>query len=89
MEVRAVRSLSHVDDATLRAMSKHGFASYTVYGVPIVLHHLYQNPGGPLVEMQRPNHSVGNPRQHPFGSTPGAGLTAEERAAFDAWRVEY
>jgi len=70
-------------------MSKHGFAPDTVYGDPIVLHHLNQNPSGPLVEMPRANHSIGNPRQHPFGSTPGVGLTAEERAAFDAWRVEY
>jgi hypothetical protein len=89
MEVRAVRDLSHVDDATLQAMSRRGFAPDTVNGDQIVLHHLNQNPAGPLVEMPRANHSIWNPRQHPFGNTPGAGLTAEQRASFDAWRVEY
>jgi RHS repeat-associated protein len=89
MEVRAVRELSHVDDGTLQAMSRRGFAPDTVNGDQIVLHHLNQNPAGPLVELPRANHSIWNSRQHPFGNTPGAGLTAEQRAAFDAWRVEY
>jgi hypothetical protein len=89
LEVRAVRNLSHVDNGTLQAMSRRGFAPDTVNGDQIVLHHLNQNPAGPLVEMPRANHSIWNPRQHPFGNTPGAGLTAEQRAAFDTWRVEY
>jgi hypothetical protein len=39
--------------------------------------------------MPAPNHSIGNVRQHPFGNTAGAGLTAEQRAAFNQWRTDY
>jgi hypothetical protein len=89
LEVRAVRDLGHVDESTLRAMADKGFAPRTVNGYPIVLHHHQQNPNGFIVEMPAPNHSIGNSRQHPFGNTAGAGLTAEQRAAFDTWRVDY
>ncbi len=89
LEVRAVRNLSHVDDATLRAMADRGFAPRTVNGDRIVLHHHQQNPNGFIVEMPAGNHSIWNTRQHPFGNTPGAGLTAEQRAAFNDWRVDY
>jgi len=89
LEVRAVRNLSHVDDATLRAMADKGFAARTVNGDKIVLHHHQQNPAGFIVEVPAPNHSIGNVRQHPFGNTAGAGLSAEQRAAFDSWRGDY
>jgi hypothetical protein len=89
LEVRAVRDLGHVDDATLRAMSQNGFAPRTINGDKIVLHHHQQNPAGFIVEMPAPNHSIGNVRQHPFGNTAGAGLTAEQRAAFNQWRTDY
>lgn len=89
LEVRAVRSLSHVDDSTLAAMAQRGFAPRTINGDKIVLHHHQQNPAGFIVEMPARNHNIWNPRQHPFGNTPGAGLSAEQRAAFDAWRVDY
>ena len=89
MEVRAVRDLSHVDEATLRAMAQRGFAAKDLHGRPLVLHHLEQNPAGPIVEIPKPLHNIHNPVQHPLGNAPGVGLTAEQRAAFDAWRVEY
>jgi len=89
LEVRAVRDLSHVDDSTLAAMARKGFAPRTINGDKIVLHHHQQNPAGFIVEMPAPNHNIWNPRQHPFGNTPGAGLSAEQRAAFDVWRVDY
>jgi hypothetical protein len=89
LEVRAVRNLSHVDDATLRAMADRGFAPRTVNGDRIVLHHHQQNPNGFIVEMPAGNHNIWNTRQHPFGNTAGAGLTAEQRAAFNDWRVDY
>jgi hypothetical protein len=54
-----------------------------------VLHHHGQNAAGPVVEMPAANHSIGNPRQHPFGNRSGSGLTAEQRAEFNAWRVRY
>lgn len=59
-EVRAVRSLSHLKPGTLRAMSRRGFAGRTKYGKDIVLHHLAQNPAGPLVEMPEANNNVQN-----------------------------
>jgi RHS repeat-associated protein len=89
MEVRAVRDLSHVEQGTLEAMQQHGFAPTTVSGDSTVLHHLGQNPAGPLVEMPAANHSIWNSVQHPLGSTAGAGLTDAERAAYNAWRTDY
>jgi hypothetical protein len=88
-EVRAVRDLSHLDEGTLRAMEELGFAARDVNGQPLQLHHLDQNPAGPLVEIPRPQHNIGNRVQHPFGNQAGAGLTAEQRAAFNEWRTGY
>ena len=89
MEVRAVRGLAHVDEGTLRAMVQRGFAAKDIHGRPLVLHHLGQIPAGPLVEIPAPLHNIHNPIQHPFGNATGVGLTVEQRAAFDAWRIEY
>jgi hypothetical protein len=89
MEVRGVRNLSHIDDTTLRAMAKSGFAPKDINGNKLILHHLNQNPPGPVVEMPRLPHSIGNRVQHPLGNAPGAGLTTEQRAAFNAWRESY
>ncbi len=89
MEVRAVRDLSHVDESTLRAMSKKGFAAKDINGNPLQLHHLGQNPAGPLVEIPVTRHRGSNRIQHPLGNAPGVGLTAEQRAAFDAYRESY
>ena len=89
MEVRGVRNLSHVDEGTLRAMSKKGFAAKDTNGNPLQLHHLDQNPAGPVVEIPDFRHRTGNDIQHPFGNSPGVGLSPEQRAAFDAWRLQY
>ena len=89
MEVRAVRNLSHVDDSTLRAMAQHGFAAKDINGKKLILHHLDQNPAGPIVEIPGFRHSIGNRVQHPLGNAAGAGLTAEQRTAFNAWRTDY
>lgn len=89
MEVRAVRDLSHVSESTLRAMAKKGFAAKDINGNPLQLHHLNQNPAGPLVEIPYTRHKIGNPIQHPLGNAPGVGLTAEQRAVFDAFRESY
>lgn len=53
------------------------------------MHHLNQYSAELVVEMPAFGHSVHNPVQHPFGNTPGAGLSAEQRVAFDAWGIEY
>ncbi len=89
MEVRAVRDLSHVKESTLRQMSKDGFAATDIHGRKLHLHHLAQNPAGPIVEIPKPLHDVHNPVQHPRSNSPGVGLTAQERAAFDTWRENY
>jgi RHS repeat-associated protein len=89
LEVRAVRVLSHIDDSTLGAMAEKGFAPRTINGDKIVLHHHQQNPAGFIVEMPAKNHNIWNTNQHPFGNAPGVGLSAEQRTAFDAWRVDY
>lgn len=51
--------------------------------------HLNQSPKGPVVEMPAKNHKISNRRQHPLGNAAGVGLTTQQRAAADAWRVEY
>jgi len=89
LEVRGARDLSHVPEGTLRAMEQRGFAATDAQGNRLILHHLEQNPAGPLVEMPAGRHSIGNPRQHPLGNAPGVGLSAEQRAAFNQWRVDY
>jgi hypothetical protein len=60
MEIRAVRDLSHLDDETLKAMSRHGFAPNDINGNQIILHHYKQNPDGPCIEMPFTRHSIGN-----------------------------
>jgi A nuclease of the HNH/ENDO VII superfamily with conserved LHH len=70
-------------------MSRRGFAGRTKNGKEIVLHHLAQNPAGPLIEMPRANNKISNPVQHPFGNTRGAGLSEAQRIAHDAWRNDY
>ena len=89
LEVRGVRDLSHVPESTLRAMEEQGFAARDATGKKLILHHLDQNPAGPLVEMPGSSHSIGNRIQHPLGNASGAGLSAEQRQAFDAWRENY
>ncbi|HTV40096.1 MAG TPA: HNH/ENDO VII family nuclease [Candidatus Sulfotelmatobacter sp.] len=89
LEIRAVRNLSHLKVGTLRAMARDGFAGYTKNGERISLHHLAQNPNGPLVEMPRPNNRISNVIQHPFGNTPKAGLTEKQRDFHNNWREEY
>jgi hypothetical protein len=89
MEVRAVRDLSHLEEGTLRAMQRQGFAARDINGQPLELHHLNQNPAGPLVEIPKPSHNIGNRVQHPLGNQPGGGLTPEQRAAFNDWRTRY
>lgn len=89
VEVRAVRDLGHVDTSTLQAMQKYGFAAKDGAGSSLVMHHHRQNPAGPIIEMPAGNHSIGKATQHPFGNTKGSGLTPQQRAEFDQWRVDY
>ena len=71
-------------------MRERGFAGTDpVTRDPLIMHHMDQNPAGPLVEVPGPRHSVWNTRQHPLGNVPGVGLSAELRAAFNQWRAEY
>jgi RHS repeat-associated protein len=89
MEVRSVRDLSHLDEGTLRFIQQRGVAPRDINGQPLQLHHLDQNPAGPLVEIPAPAHNIANRVQHPLGNQAGAGLTAEQRAAFNDWRTRY
>jgi hypothetical protein len=89
MEVRAVRDLSHLGYRTLRRMARDGSVGTTKYGKLIGLHHLAQNPKGPLVEMPRVHNKISNIVQHPFGNTTGSGLTKPQRRSYATWREEY
>lgn len=88
-EVRAVRNLDHVDESTLRAMAKEGFAARDINGRKLHLHQLNQDPYGPIVEIPVHRHSVHNRIQHPLGNVAGSGLTPSQREVFDKWRVQY
>ena len=70
-------------------MQEEGFAARDAQGRKLILHHLGQSPAGPLVEMPGSSHSIGNSIQHPLGNAAGAGLSSEQRAAFDTWRENY
>jgi hypothetical protein len=89
IEVRGIRDLSHLPERTLTAMREYGFAATDAKGNKLVLHHLNQNPNGPIVEMPARNHSISNARQHPLGNVAGVGLSVQQREVFDTWRVEY
>ena len=58
-------------------------------GEVITLHHVNQNPDGPLWEIPASLNDVNDVDLHPFGNTKGAGLTGEQRAAFNVWRNNY
>jgi hypothetical protein len=88
LEIRAVRDLKDVKDGTLELMAQRGFAP-KINGREIQLHHLGQNPRGPLVEIPKPMHSTANKSQHPSGNKRGVGLAFEERRDFNDWRLEY
>ncbi len=89
MEVRAVRDLSHLDVEALQEMREFGKAAQNMNSKKITLHHLNQNPAGPLVEIPKDYSNIWNPRQHPFGNASGKGLTVQQRNEFNKWRKEY
>ena len=74
---------------SLREMAEKGTAAKDPNGLSYVLHHLKQDPAGPLVEMPAGTQSIWNPVQHPQGNKPGAGLTQKERREFNLWREAY
>jgi hypothetical protein len=87
LEIRGMRDMSHVSESTLRQQAKRGFATKDPMNPSegLVLHHLDQSPFGPVIEMPATRHDNANPRQHPFGNLPGAGLASHQRADFNAW----
>ena len=38
---------------------------------PIILHHQKQNPEGPIIELPKSKHDLGNKKMHPFGNQKG------------------
>jgi len=89
MEVRAVRDLSRLSEGRLRAMVRIGFSGRNTKNVLLQLHHLKQNPAGPLVEIPETRHNVHNRIQHPSGNEKGSGLTAQQRDDFSKFRDRY
>jgi RHS repeat-associated protein len=89
MEVRAVRDLSHLDVETLYKMKKMGRAPNSISGKKISLHHLNQDANGPLVEMPKNYNNIWNSRQHPYVNEANRGLTTQQRADFNNYRIEY
>nr|WP_262487718.1 HNH/ENDO VII family nuclease [Cellulophaga lytica] len=54
----------------------------------VILHHQKQNPNGPIIELPKSKHDLGNKKMHPFGNKKGAGV-GKNRPDFDNWRKEY
>jgi RHS repeat-associated protein len=93
LEVKNQQDLGHMSDAQLEYMKEHGVAGTTKGGrvsgtEKIVLHHQKQNPSGPIIELPKSKHDLGNKKMHPHGNKKGAGV-GKSRADFDNWRKEY
>ena len=89
LEVRGMRDLSHMSETDLRRMARQGTAGTDHRGRALIQHHHKQNPNGPIIEMPRSNHKIGNVKQHPHGNAKGKGLTPAQRAGFNGWREQY
>ena len=70
-------------------MAEFGTSPLNEEGQIITLHHVNQNPAGPLWEIPGPLNDINNLELHPYGNTLGAGLTLEQRASFNTWRNSY
>jgi RHS repeat-associated protein len=89
MIVQVQEDLTHLSSAQLEDMVERGTAGVTENGEVITLHHVNQNPGGPLWEIPAWLNDVNDKDLRPYGNAPGAGLTDEERMAFKEWRIGY
>jgi RHS repeat-associated protein len=65
---------------------QQGFAPYGPDGNPIQLHHMLQSMNGPIAEVTQTFHQVYSSIIHINPNTIGSGIN---RAAFNAWRMEY
>jgi hypothetical protein len=93
LNVKNQQDISHMSVAQLEYMKEHGVAGTTKGGrasgtEKIVLHHQKQNPAGPIIELPKSKHDLGNKKQHPFGNKKGGGV-GKDRPDFDNWRKEY
>lgn len=76
-------------------MAKEGVSSTTKGGrvkgsEPIILHHQKQNPEGPIIELPKSKHDLGNKKMHPFGNQKGKDVgNGSVRHDFGNWRREY
>lgn len=64
-------SQPHIPVERLHAMKAGGFAATDVHGRRLDLHHLSQDPDGPLIETPALCHNVGNRSQHTYGNIAG------------------
>jgi hypothetical protein len=87
--VSVVEDLTHVTKGDLARIMETGASPKTVEGEVIQLHHVGQIAEGDLWELPGSLNDVNNLEFHPFGNTPGMGLSPEERSSFAIWRVAY
>jgi RHS repeat-associated protein len=95
LEVKNVQDLGHLSDKQLQTLyhannNPKGFGKSPVNakGETIVLHHQKQMNSGPIIEMPRSAHDLGNKKQHPFFPKPHP-TDPVDRPKFDEWRKEY
>ena len=95
LQVKNIQDLSHLSDKELTKIyhannnpKGPGKSPINAKGETIILHHQKQQNIGPIIEMPRSAHNLGNKKQHPFFPKPHP-LDPVDRARFDQWRKEY
>ncbi|MCL5247594.1 hypothetical protein M4I21_17370 [Cellulophaga sp. 20_2_10] len=95
LEVKNVQDLGHLDVKELETIyhannNPKGFGKSPINakGETIILHHQKQMNSGPIIEMPRSAHDLGNKKQHPFFPKPHP-TDKVDRVKFDEWRKEY
>jgi len=92
LQVKNIQDLSHLSDKELTKIyhannnpKGSGKSPINAKGETIILHHQKQQNIGPIIEMPRSAHNLGNKKQHPFFPKPRP-LDPVDRARFDQLR---
>ncbi|RYE18764.1 MAG: RHS family protein, partial [Sphingobacteriaceae bacterium] len=95
LKVKNVQDLSHLSDKEIEKIyhannnpKGRGLSPKNVKGETIILHHQKQSDLGPIIELPRSAHNLGNRKLHPYFPNPHP-TNPVDRVRFDQWRKEY
>ena len=95
LEVKNQQDLSHLDSKDLTKLYHAnnnpkglGKSPWNAKDETIILHHQKQKNLGPIIEMPKSAHDLGNKKQHPYFPKPHP-TDKVDRPRFDQWRKEY